>query len=67
MRAKLSSERAVKKSLRQEAQDMIMHAVTVVYYKLGDENASPELEAEVRRQVGRIEKMFGYQPGSWKG
>ena len=52
--------------LRQDAQREIMVAATTVFYRIGDnqDDYPPELVAEIRKQLTRVEKLFGYEPGS---
>ncbi len=52
---------------RQEAQREIMVAATTVFYRIGDnqDDYPSELVAEIRKQLTRVEKLFGYEPGSW--
>jgi len=55
-----------KKQVKHEAQDAIMQAVSSATMRLQDmDESSPELEAEIRKQVNRIERLFGYEVGSW--
>ena len=55
-----------RRELKEQAQDALMHAMSTVWYRLSDEDASLELREETRRQFERVEKMFGYELGSWK-
>ena len=52
---------------RKDAQREIMTAATTVFYRIGDnkDDYPPELIAEIHKQMRRIEKLFGYVPGSW--
>ena len=54
------------KPVKHQAQDAILHAAMNVFYHLTDEDASPELVEEAHRQINRIEKLFGYEPGTWR-
>lgn len=56
-----------KKEIRHDAQREIMVAATTVFYRIGDNQADypPDLITEIRKQMERIEKLFGYVPGSW--
>jgi hypothetical protein len=55
---------------KQKAQDMLMHALGATFYAVGDDRDMPQQEKdamalELRKQISRIEKLFGYAPGSW--
>jgi hypothetical protein len=53
---------------RQRAQDMIMHAA---FYALADDESLTEaekgaMEKELHAQLNRVERLFGYEVGSWR-
>ena len=55
-----------KRELKDKAQSDIMHALMTVHYAQSDAEASPELKAETQKQIERIEKFLGFEPGSWR-
>lgn len=59
-------EASVSKAVKQEVQDRLMHHMMSTFYELADMNADEGLVEEARRQVRRVEKLFGYEPGSWR-
>jgi hypothetical protein len=56
----------VRTERKRQAQEEIMNALMAVFYRLGDRNAPEDLIAETHAQVNRIEKLFGYDPNSWR-
>lgn len=59
-----------KTEIKQEAQDRLMNAVQIAFYKIAedgehDENEAKTIADEMSKQMERIEKMFGYEPKSW--
>lgn len=71
LRGELSENtRPTRVEVRQEAQKQIMRAATLVLYHVEDDAAlSPEMKEavkkEVPKQIKRVERIFGYVPGSW--
>jgi len=57
---------ASKQAIKGMAQNALMHAMMNAFYALEDEKASEEVVAEARRQVNRVERLFGYEVNSWK-
>lgn len=57
-------------SLKEKVQDMIMHNVTNTSYYIEDLNVSDKekqaLHRELKKQINRLEKFFGYEVDSWK-
>lgn len=59
-----------KRELKMVAQDRILTAISGAFYSVSDD---PDLNAkdreavidELDRQFRRVEKLFGYEPGSW--
>ena len=56
---------------KQAAQNEIMHARGTVFYALHDDNTLSDDEKaqkadEIRKQVNRVEKLFGFEENSWK-
>lgn len=51
-----------KKETKQKAQDELMLALQTAFY---NEDLTDEEREEMSKQMERIEKMFGYTPGSW--
>lgn len=51
---------------RQKAQDELMHFMMSAFYSFADNQAPAEVVEEARQQVRRVERLFGYVPGSWK-
>lgn len=55
-----------KTEIKHKAQDEIMHAIGGRFTTLADyEELTPELRDAMDAQMRRIEKLFGYDPGSW--
>ena len=57
--------------LKQEAQDRLMNALQIAFTKLADDGDEIGddyvlLQNEMFRQMGRVEKLFGYEVGSWQ-
>jgi hypothetical protein len=63
----MDSKKPTATERRHEAQREIMTAAMGVFYRIGDNQADypPELVVEIKRQLTRVEKLFGYEPGSW--
>ena len=55
-----------KKQLKQQVQDALLSAMMVQFTRFNDENASEELVAAARKEAHRVQKLFGYEPGSWQ-
>jgi hypothetical protein len=53
------------KSIKEQAQDLIMLEATRVFENKYQRTENTELEAEIEKQFRRIEKLFGYDVGSW--
>ena len=51
-----------KKSLKHEAQNALLQSMQLAFCDL--DNGSP-LWIAADKQMCRVEKMFGYEPGSW--
>jgi hypothetical protein len=59
-----------KTELKQEAQDALMQSMTAAFYAINDNDDMTEeqreaLYAAADEQMRRVEKLFGYEPGSW--
>lgn len=54
-----------KKQLKEQAQDALLGAMMAHFTRLYDENASDELIEAARKEAHRVQKLFGYEPGSW--
>lgn len=56
--------------LKEKVQDMIMHNVMNTSYHIEDLDVSDKekqaLHSELKKQINRLEKFFGYDVGSWK-
>lgn len=50
------------KAIRHEAQMAVMSAALTVMYR---EDLPDAVRDEARKQIARIEKLFGYIPNSW--
>ncbi len=50
-----------KKQIKERAQDELMHAMQAAFNEL----TPNELRDEMDKQMERIEKLFGYEAGSW--
>lgn len=48
---------------KRKAQDNLMHAMMNAFY---DETLSEDMKIRMHEQVKRVEKLFGYERGSWK-
>ncbi len=62
----MKNGRQIRKEKIQEAQDLLLRCAANAFYSIGDGNEPNVDEAEARKQFGRIEKLFGYEPGTWK-
>lgn len=47
---------------KQEAQDQLLHGMQVAFARNEDDE---ELREIMSKQMERVEKMFGYEPGSF--
>ncbi len=52
----------MRKSLKEQARDNLMHAMMNAFY---DEDLNDTLRAEMHKQVNRVEKLFRYEINSW--
>ena len=57
-----------KRERKEQAQDMLMSALSSAWYRVADdfdldEGAKEALYADLEEQAQRIEKMFGFEPG----
>lgn len=51
---------------RRAAQDALLHAATAAVLQVQEAgDMTPELEAAMRQQLRRMERLFGYDTGSW--
>jgi hypothetical protein len=55
---------------KQKAQDLLLHSMVTALYALNDDPRLTDHEREkvldqLNKQKARVEKMFGYEPGSW--
>jgi len=57
---------------KQKAQELVLDAiVSVVMYRLNEEEGQmterekAQVEDQIVKQKERVEKLFGFQPGSW--
>ena len=53
-----------KKELREEAQDALMHGMQTAF-RSTQRSQDADIRKEMDRQMRRVEKLFGYQAGSW--
>ena len=53
-----------KTEVKQNAQDELLHYAASAFYAAADNGASEEEVAALKQQFARIEKLFGYEPGS---
>ncbi len=58
---------ALKAEIRDKAQDRLMDALGVAFSRLYDEEPEhmEEIKEAMDAQMKRIERLFGYDPGSW--
>lgn len=59
-----------KNQIKRAAQDQLMAAMQTAFYAIYESGeVAPEDQDAVRdeadRQMRRVEKLFGYEPGSW--
>lgn len=55
-------------ALKDDARDKLMHGLQASISSISDVNQnaySDELRKEMIKQFRRVEKLFGYVPGSW--
>ena len=55
-----------RKEIKQQAQDNLMSAMQIAFLQAHDDHASSDLISEMSSQMERVEKLFGYDPGSWQ-
>lgn len=58
-----------KTQIKQDAQDRLLHAMIGAFYAVGDDDEMSDddknqMIAAMSNQMKRVEKMFGYVPGS---
>jgi len=58
-----SLEEAPKKEIKQQAQDALMSAAQAAFESDAAEDSA--VFKAMDKEFARIEKMFGYSPGSW--
>jgi hypothetical protein len=55
--------------VKDQAQTLLLSCMAGAFYKVTDRDMSVEeataLRAEMDRQMSRVEKLFGFVPGSW--
>lgn len=56
--------------IKHDTQDMLMNALSHAFYAHNDreyvsDKAERETLKELRKQFRRVEKLFGYDPGTW--
>lgn len=55
-----------KTEAKRKAQDMLVNAAMTAFYAVYDgEEKDPAVLVALETQARRIEKLFGYEPGSW--
>ena len=62
-----------KRERKEQAQAELLHALSTAFYRVADEAGYDGMDDEAREmcyadldeQMKRIEKLFGYEPGSW--
>lgn len=59
-----------RQELKHKAQDMLMHSLSAAYYSVWDDNNLTDdvkelLVGALKEQQARIERLFGYESGSW--
>lgn len=50
---------------KQKAQFELLSAMQIAFEIAHDQHASDDLVAEMSSQMERVEKLFGYELGSW--
>lgn len=50
--------------IKHQAQDELLHHMRSAFYAASDEGWDDELVTELKKQYQRVEKLFGYEPGS---
>jgi hypothetical protein len=58
--SKLFEAKMTKKQIKEQAQDAIMETAQTAF-----RSENSQLHKEMDKQFKRIEKLFGYDPGSW--
>lgn len=51
--------------VKQEAQDLLMQAMQVAFNGIYTDLDEDAVREEMDKQMRRVEKLFGYQEGSW--
>lgn len=54
-----------KTEIKTEAKERIMYKISAAFTTWGDEEITAEVGAEMDKQMRRIERLLGYEPGSW--
>ena len=53
----------LRREIKEQAQEYLMQAMQAAWNYAADAGAGAEVTVD--RQMIRIEKLFGYEPGSW--
>jgi hypothetical protein len=56
---------ALSRDTRDRAQDQLMLALQTAFTAAAEQGEPPHVLARMEREFGRVEKLFGYEPGSW--
>jgi len=56
-----------REQIREKAQDNLMYWMAVAFTAASDEGEDPKVVKEMYKQFRRVERFFGYAPGSWRG
>lgn len=56
---------------KQMAQDLLLASMVTAMYRLNElegltDRERAQVEDQLQKQLRRVEKLFGYTPGSWK-
>ena len=54
-----------RKETKQQAQAELMSTMQIAFAGIPKNPAEADVTAEMSRQMERVEKLFGYEPGSW--
>ena len=54
-----------RKETKHQAQAELMSAMQIAFERTPKNPAEADVTAEMSRQMERVEKLFGYEPGSW--
>ena len=60
----MAKQRTSKREIKEKAQDQLIFGLRSAFALAGDDGVCQAVLDEMSKQFERVEKMFGYEPGS---